>query len=189
MTTNMLPGSVPLIDASGAPLLARPYFSDGDPGPIVAALAQVPELLDVAMPFLAVVLGPSSVSLRRKELVILRTSSRLGCRFCIDAHTVAASTAGLTGAELVALRGERPISEAFSDPCEAQLLAWVDVVACGRAVEPRDREALGGHLGPHELVEVTLLVGATMMLNRFCTALALPSGPATTARLDELGLR
>jgi hypothetical protein len=33
-----------LIDASSSPWLLRDLYADGDPGPIVGALAQVPEL-------------------------------------------------------------------------------------------------------------------------------------------------
>ncbi len=57
---------VVLITAAEAPLLAQPYFAGGDPGAIVAALAQVPEMLEVAVPFITVVLGPSAVDLRTK---------------------------------------------------------------------------------------------------------------------------
>jgi len=46
-----------LIGADQAPLLARPYDAGGGPGPIVAALAQVPEVLQVAVPFIGAALG------------------------------------------------------------------------------------------------------------------------------------
>ncbi|HEV8116645.1 MAG TPA: hypothetical protein VGP53_10440, partial [Acidimicrobiales bacterium] len=64
---------VALLTAAGAPLLARPYFAGGDPGPIVAVLAHVPEMLEVTLPFIGAVLGPSAIDLRTKEVVILRT--------------------------------------------------------------------------------------------------------------------
>jgi len=48
------------IEIGRIPLLARPYYDGGDPGPIVAALAQVPELLVAAMPFIGTVLGRAS---------------------------------------------------------------------------------------------------------------------------------
>jgi AhpD family alkylhydroperoxidase len=180
---------IPLVDGDQAPLLARPYYASGDPGPIVAALAHVPELLDAAMPFLSVILGPSSIVVRRKELVILRTSARLGCRFCVKAHTVVAADAGLSRAELRALRGEALIEEAFVDPTERAILRWVDAVAGAGPVAPAERDALGSHLPTHEVVELTTLIGATMMLNRFCTALDLPTASAIEDRLEELDLR
>ncbi|MEO6120537.1 MAG: hypothetical protein ABIW46_09855, partial [Acidimicrobiales bacterium] len=59
---------IDLVGAEQAPLLARPYYLGGDPGPIVAALAHVPELLEVALPFIGVALGPSAMEARAKEL-------------------------------------------------------------------------------------------------------------------------
>ena len=76
-----------MLDADRAPLLARPYFAGGDPGPIVAALAQGPELLEVALPFIGAALGPSGISFRTKEIVIVRTSAPAGCRFPAEAAT------------------------------------------------------------------------------------------------------
>jgi AhpD family alkylhydroperoxidase len=180
---------VQLVPTEQAPLLARPYYARGDPGAIVAALAHVPELLEVAMPFIDTVLGPSSLDTRTKELVILRTSARLGCRFCVQTHTVAALKAGLSPGEVRALRGAAPLTPAFRDPGELALLDWVDAVALGPGPVPAaPREALRSRVGDPALVELTLLVGATVMLNRFCTALELPTPPKVLARLAAEGL-
>jgi AhpD family alkylhydroperoxidase len=169
----MTVAAFPLVEAEQAPLLARSFFADGDPGPIVAALAHVPELLEVAMPFFGVIFGPSAIPLRRKELVILRTSAQLGCRFCIAAHTAAAVEAGVTGPQVCALRGEMPVTSVFADPEELAVLRWVDAVAGTDPIDPAARAAACERLAAHEVVELALLVGATMMLNRFCTALDL----------------
>lgn len=176
--------TVQLIDADQAPLLARPYYADGDPGPIVAALAQVPELLEVTLPFVGAVLGPSALSWRTKELVIVRTSALLGCRFCVQTHTVVALEAGVTRDEINALRGLQSVESAFADPAELALLRWVDIVALGPGnAPPGVRAALRPHWDDHEVVEMTLLVGATMMLNRFATCLELPTSAQTLDRL------
>ena len=187
MTATTTAG-IPLVEGDQAPLLARPYYAGGDPGPIVSALAHVPEVLEAAMPFISVILGPSSIPLRTKELVILYTSARLGCRFCINAHSVVAADAGLARPELQALRGEIPIDDVFVDPTENVILRWVDTVTTPGPVPSDAREALGATLRTHAVVELTLLIGATMMLNRFCTALDLPTGAVTASRLAELGL-
>jgi AhpD family alkylhydroperoxidase len=179
---------VRLVEASEAPLLARPFYADGDPGPIVAALAQVPELLDVAMPFIGATLGPSFVPFRAKELVILRTSAVLRCRYCVEAHTVAASEAGLGAEELQGLRDERPFAEVFDSPEELALLQWVDELALGRGtVDELAATTMRLYWGEPAMVELTVLVGTTMMLNRLCTGLELPTSPETLSRLAELG--
>lgn len=179
---------VRLVEAAQAPLLARRYYAGGDPGPITAALANVPELLEVAMPFLATVLGATAVDARTKELVILRTSAVLGCRYCVQTHTTAARDTGLSRAEVAALRGEAPVTAAFPSPRERAVVAWAEAVADGPGpVADAPRAALREHFGDHEVVELTLLAAATLMLNRFCTALELPTPPDVVARLAEEG--
>ncbi|MEJ7583014.1 MAG: DUF2142 domain-containing protein [Acidimicrobiales bacterium] len=180
---------IELVGAEQAPLLARPYYLEGHPGPIVAALAHVPELLEVALPFVSVALGPSAMEARAKELAIVRTSALLECRYCVEAHTPVARDAGLTTEEVRALRGEARLEEVFIDPGESALLGWVDALALGRGpLAPELRDAVASRFGTPFLVELTMLVGATMMLNRFCTALDLPTSPDTQRRLEAEGL-
>ncbi len=180
---------VRLVDAGQAPLLARPYYAGGDPGPLVASLATVPELLDVAMPFLGAVLGPGAATFRQKEIVIVRTSALLECRYCFDAHSVVALDAGLSLDEVRVLRGEAPLDGCFGAPAEAALVAWVDVVAGATGpVADSIADEFRRHHPEHVVVELTLLVGATMLLNRYCTALELPTAPATRERLVKAGL-
>lgn len=179
---------VQLLDATAAPLTARRYYQNGDPGPLVGALATVPELLEVSMPFLAAVLGPSALDARTKEIVIVRTSALLRCGYCVDTHSVVALDTGLTIGEVHALRGES--AAVLADQRENALLGWVDAVAGGRGpVGDEVARRLGRYFAEHETVELTLLVGVTMMLNRFCTALDLPTSPEVVRRLAAAGLR
>jgi AhpD family alkylhydroperoxidase len=172
---------VELLDAARAPLLARGYYGeDGSASPITRALAQVPELLDVALPFIARVFAETSLDLRTKEIVVLRTSARTGCRYCVETHTVSAWDAGLTPDETAGLCG-RP---AGLDERETALVAWCDALAAGGAVADADAARLREYFAEHEIVELTLLAGATLMLNRFCTALELPTSEATLERLS-----
>lgn len=104
-------------------------------------------------------------------MVILRTSARLSCRYCVEAHSVAALDAGLSPGEVRVLRRPGADGEAFVDPADPALLAWVDAVAgAAGPVDPGHRAALA------------------LMLNRFCAALALPTSPETLRRLAEAGL-
>lgn len=179
---------VELIDEPSSPLLLRDLYADGDPGPIVGALAQVPELCEATLPFIGAALSPSAVSFRLKEIAILRTSANLACRYCVDAHTVVAFESGLSGDEVRALRGAAPVGAAFDDPAELALIAWIDGLS-GRPgpVEPGVGEEVVRLLGDHLVVELTVTVGATMMLNRLATGLRLPTSDETLRRLAELG--
>ncbi len=179
---------VTLIEADQAPLLARPYFADGDPGPIIAALAQVPELLEATAPFLGRVLGPSCIPARLKEIVILRTSARASCRYCVEAHTVVARDVGLSVAEVRALRGELAVEATFPDRAERAVIGWCDALVGTGTVGEDIKASLQGAYADHEVVELTLLGATTLLLNRFCTALDLPTSPEVTVRLVAEGL-
>jgi len=169
-----------------APLLARPFYAGGDPGPIAGTLAHVPELLELALPFLGAVLSPSSIPFRTKEIVILRTSCVMACRYCIDSHTPVALDAGLTVAQTRALRDEPgyTVHDAFPDPRERVLVAWTDEVAGGKSpASDAATEALRAEYADHEIVELTLLASVTVLLNRYASTLRLPVAPATIDRL------
>lgn len=185
---------VPLLDERSAPLLVRSLFEGDDPGPIVAALAHVPELVAPTLSFIGQVLGPSHLDVRTKEIVILRVSAVMQCRFCVDAHTVVALDSGIATDEVHALRddGGAPDDGGTGAPArtgrEAALVAWVDAVATGRGAVPRAlTDDLMGFFADYEVVELTMLAATTLLLNRFCTTLELPSSPATLARLRREG--
>ena len=173
---------VGLVEAAGAPLLARELFASGDPGPIAASLAQVPELLGPTLPFLGAVLGPSWIGLRDKEIVILRTSAVMGCRYCTEAHTVVALDSGLSRDEVRGLRGELPLVDAFPDAADRALVAWCDAVASG-VDSDLDTARAALTADDARVVELTLLVATTVLLNRYATALALPTSPDVRDRL------
>lgn len=175
--------NVDLVAAGQAPLLVKRYFEGGDPGVITAALAQVPEICERAVPFLRVAFGTTLISPRWKEVVVLRISGLNGCRFCTDTHTVGALDAGLDPAEIRALRGEGPVPGSFG-PTDLSVLLFAEAF-------DHQPEAAVTHLRPrfadHEIVAFATLAGATVLLNGFATALGLPVGPEDRRRLARAG--
>ena len=161
---------VELLTGERAPLLARPYYEAGDPGPIAAALANVPELLETALPFIGAVFGPTSVAPRLKEIVVLAVSASNRCRYCTETHTGVARRMGFAPDELAALRGEAAAPEHW-DLRERALLLFSEAISSrpAEAVQP-----LQPHFSDSEIVELVTLGAATVMLNRFATALELP---------------
>ena len=178
---------VDLLDRDRAPLTTRSFFrDDGSAGPLTASLAHVPEILKTMMPFVGAALGPSSIDTRSKEIVILRTSAVMQCQYCVQTHTVVASKVGFSREELVVLRG--PVPATLPDRREQLLLAWTEAVALGRGPIATELTAQFAEVfSDAELVELTALVGATMLLNRYATALNLPTAPAHLAFLTEEG--
>jgi AhpD family alkylhydroperoxidase len=176
---------IELLDRDTAPMLAREYFAGGDPGPIVAALSNVPELLGPTLRFIGAALGDGAASTRHKEFAILRTSALLGCQYCIHAHTAVALDVGLSSAEVRALRGEVPVEDAFADHAERSLLTWIDAMAGASGVVPDDVWAdARRHFDDHLLVELSVTIGATMFLNRFATGFQLPTSSSVADRLE-----
>ena len=177
-----------LLDADQAPITVQQYFADGDPGPIVAALATVPELLGPTLNFVGAALGPGSVTTRAKELAILRTSVLQGCRYCVHAHTAVALDVGLSTEEIRGLRGDLALEDAFPQLAERALIGWIDALAGATGAIPDDVWiAAREHWPEHALVELTVTVGATMFLNRLATGLDLPTSDQVTARLSNEG--
>lgn len=190
MTTDTLGPRVALITADQAPLVASRHWGRGDPGPIVAALAHVPELLEAALPFIGQALNGSIVDRRTAELVIVRSSAALGCSYCTLTHGAIALDADISAQEVRALCAPSPAArEVFVDDRERALLAWVDEVAAGRGDVPDEvARDLAAHVDDALLVELTAMVGCTIFLNRFCTTLRLPTSEATLARLAAAGI-
>jgi AhpD family alkylhydroperoxidase len=180
------------VDTDQAPLAAKPFYANGKPGPIGETLAQVPELMEVALPFIGVSLGASSVAdFRTKELVIVRASALQDCRYCTLTHMAIALDAGVSTEEMKVLR-DAPAGAAagaFADEREAALLAWTDAMALGSGDIPDDVFAeFSRHFSEPAIVDLTMTIGTTLMLNRYCTALELPVAPANLSKLAEAGL-
>ncbi len=181
---------VDLLDADTAPLPVRQFFADGDPGPIVAALANVPEMVAPTLGFIGAALGAGSTGVRAKEFAILRTSALQQCQYCINAHTTVALDVGLTTDEVRALRGEAEIAAAFPDAGDRALIAWIDANAGARGpISDEIYDAARAHFDEHTLVELSLTIGATLLLNRFATGFQLPTSPEVMLRLTTEGLQ
>jgi AhpD family alkylhydroperoxidase len=180
---------IDLLNGLTAPLPVRNYFDGNDPGPIVAALANVPELVGPTLGFLGAALGDGAASTRHKEFAILRTSALQGCQYCIHAHTGVALDAGLTDTEVRSLRGEVPIEEAFPEDREQRLIRWIDAMSGSTGPISADVwEPVRKHFADHILVELSTTIGATLFLNRFATGFELPSSQQTLDRLESAGM-
>lgn len=125
------------------------------------------------MPFLADVLGESSIDLATKELVIMRVSHLNGCRYCLAAHRPVALEAGVTQQELQ--DASDPTARSGLSPRQQTILELVDQVATdAHGVRDELLARLLEHVRIDQVIELTLLVGAVTMLNQYCTALAVP---------------
>jgi AhpD family alkylhydroperoxidase len=160
---------VRLLSGEQAPLLARPWYRDGGTAsPLTRSLASAPDVMETLMPFLGQIMGESSLDLATKELVIVRVSQLNGCRYCLAAHRPLALAAGLPPEQVEALCDEAAL-EALP---ERERIDRVTLDP-GAVTDELVARVLD-HLREDELIELTLLVGATTMLNGYCTALGIP---------------
>ena len=168
--------NVEFLTQEQAPLSVRNFFSEST-GPLVGTMAQVPELLQVAMPMIAQQFGPSALSMRHKEIVVLGVSALQGCRYCTQTHTAVAHREGLSEDEILVLRGNKANEREFVDK-EGSLWSYVLAVGAGKVDKVQTERAMASLKNDwmdFEIVEVTMLIGTTIMLNRYCMALDIPT--------------
>ena len=174
------------LDAQSAPITVRQFFAQGDPGPLSATLAHVPDLMKTALPFISTAFGPSGIDLRTKEIVILRTSYLQRCHYCTNTHSMVARKSGLSREQVLALRDQAPPADAFTAQRDTILIAWTDIIASGPQRIPAElRDSMAQHFDESEVVELTILVGATVMLSRYATALEFPMNQEHLAFLEN----
>jgi alkylhydroperoxidase family enzyme len=95
---------------------------------------------------------------------------------------------GLTYREVLALRECPTPADVFDDPTEQALIAWIDALSTQRGgIADRVSIAAREALGDPALVELTVTVGSTMLLNRLATGLQLATSDATIRRLGQVG--
>ena len=116
--------------------------------------------------------GP--LSLRQRELVIARTTSRLGCEYEWGVHVALfAARAGLTAAEIAAtVRG--PVAPEGWRPDERSLLALVDDLVDHRRISEPTWTELAAHFDDPQILEAIALVGYYHSISFLCNGLELP---------------
>lgn len=165
---------IPLLTADQAPIASRRWYrSDGSASALTRSLATAPDVMDTLMPFLAQILSAGAVDLATKELVIVRVSTLNACRYCLAAHRPVALDAGVPAEQVAAVAEEGSLGDL--PPRELAIVEWVDrVTRHPGGIDDALVARVGRHLRDHELVEITVLVGAVTMLNQYCTALGIP---------------
>ena len=119
--------------------------------------------------------GP--LSLRRREIVIDRTTTRLGCEYEWGVHIAFFAERVAMNAEQVSAIVHGPADAACWKPDEQALLAAVDDLVDRRTITDATWTALKQHFDEAQILETIALVGYYHTISFLCRALDLPLEP------------
>lgn len=163
-----------LLQQGEAPLPARGiYAEDGSASPLKRSLANAPDLLETLLPFLGQIFDEGTVDLATKELVVVRVSQLNSCRYCLAAHRPLALEFGVSDEQLAAVCDEASLDALAAR--ERTIIEWADGYVLDPAGITDELVArVLDHLRDDQMIELALLIGATQMLNHYCTAFDVP---------------
>ncbi len=165
-----------LLEHDEAPLAARTiYAADGTASALKRSLANAPDILETLLPFLGQIFDEGAVDLTTKELVVVRVSRLNACAYCLASHRPIALESGLPEQHVAAICDEWPLD--LLPDRERTIVEWVDayVLDPGGISDELVARVLD-HLRDDQLVELAVLIGATALLNHYCTAFDIPAG-------------
>ena len=160
-----------------------PPASGAAPLALFRTLVLHPHLSDRMRPLGAALLGSSTVALRDRELMILRTCARLGAEYEWGVHVSAfAAAAGLSDAEIAATCA--PLSAHSWSAADQQLLSLADELHDTGRVSDALWAALASTRGAPELLELVTLAGFYHLISFLVNAVAVDPEP-WAARFPE----
>src|SRR5262249_27269479 len=116
--------------------------------------------------------GP--LSLRQREIVIDRTTARLGCEYEWGVHIAFfADRVGFTPTQIAGTVAPEPDAAVWT-PDERALIALVDDLVDLQTIADATWAALGAHFDATQLLEAIALVGYYHTISFLCVGLALP---------------
>lgn len=116
--------------------------------------------------------GP--LSLRQREIVIDRTTARLGCEYEWGVHVAFfAERAGFSAEQVASTVAGTPDGACWT-PDEQALLALVDDLVDGRALSETTWSSLTAHFDDTRILEAIALVGYYHTISFLCVGLKLP---------------
>jgi alkylhydroperoxidase family enzyme len=129
---------------------------------VLGTMAQHPPLAKAFMTFNAHVAGASTLSVRIRELVILRLSWLRYSEYEYAQHVILGLRAGLTNEEI--RRVQHGPDAIGWDPVEADLLRAVDELNARAGIQPATWERLSVKFSTQQLMDLVFLIGCYEML-------------------------
>ena len=170
-----MPRIAPAEPPYGPPItaeLARIMPPGVPPLVLFRTLARSPRIF--AKMFAGALLDKGPLGLRQREIVIDRTTARLGCEYEWGVHiALFAERAGFTP-DQVRATVSGPSNAACWTPDEQALIALVDDLVDRRAIGAATWTRLTGHFDEAQILEAIALVGYYHTISFLCVGLELP---------------
>lgn len=180
--TNRLAPLDPPYPADVEALLARYPQRDGYLLSLFRTFANSPRFLARGVPNLLD--RESPLTLRDREIIILRVTANFGCEYEWGVHVTAFGRAAkLTDKQVAATRGEGPDANVWS-PREQRLIAAIDAFCAEGALPERATDAFAEDWTLAEQLEIIALCGAYHAISLVARLANLPPEPFA-ARFPE----
>lgn len=169
------PRLAPLTDAeldTEAEALVAPMRTQGRDYNVFRTLARHPAAMKAFMGFASYILSrENSLPAREREILILRTGFTCGSGYEWSRHVRIAQHAGLTDAEIDAIK--RGPGDPWSDADNA-LLRAADSMVAEHFIDESAWQALARHFSEHQCIDAILTVGQYAMVSTFLNSAGVP---------------
>lgn len=158
-----------------AEALERIMPPDLEPLVLFRTMARNPRIF--AKMFAGGLLDKGALGLRQRELVIDRTTARLGCEYEWGVHVALfAKRAGFSPSEIAATVAGDDAVDCWSPP-EQALVALVDDLVAHRTIGDATWRSVTTHFDEPQILEAIALVGYYHTISFLCNGLRLPAEP------------
>ena len=161
--------------------LAREYGQEDQLGNVVQTLMRVPALAQRILPLKRYIENDSTLSLRHRKILILRTAWLAQCEAIWATHASQAVEAGLSAADLVRI-AEGPSLERW-DPFEDVLVGLVDQLFRNSSVTDETWNVLSENYDTLGMIDAVVTVNDTTAQSIVFNALGVQPDQGTTERL------
>jgi alkylhydroperoxidase family enzyme len=167
-----LPPAEPPYDPAVAEAFARVTPPGKEPLLLFRTMAKSPRV--ISKMFAGSLLDKGPLSLRERELLIDRTTARLGCEYEWGVHTTLfAQRVGFSADQIKAIV-HAPADAPGWEPAEQALLALVDDLVDHHAINDATWERLRAHFDDAQILEAIALIGYYHTISFICRGLDLP---------------
>lgn len=142
-----------------SPLLPAERTNPRDAGNLLATLVRHPPLTRAYLEFNAHLLRDSTLSVRIREVALMRAVLRRGCDYLWDHHIPLAQRAGLTAADIDGIRDGDP-----ADELDRLVIRAVDELDRGDAVSDRTWADLGRYFDDRQRMDLVFTIGGYTLL-------------------------